>query len=441
MNATFSFTGFENDESVIAFKYHEVTESGSEQSYTERLALPQELKLSNLDEKLRLNILSNLHIILGISYWKISCAPNIKMPYKLSQEQSEFWNTVYKKGLGEFFYTNKLDLSRAPNFPSTSGVEAQPMKLQLQASSLLGFSGGKDSLVTNELLASAGKQFSTFTVETNFNQTKIMNILPKTSLIIERTLDPLLLEPTKYSGHVPVSAIIGWIGVLLALLTKTSYVIVGNERSASEPNTHYQGTDVNHQWSKSEEFEDLLRSYVQNFISPDITYFSLLRSFSELKIVQIISRSASLLEKFVSCNKNFKINYSQENKWCGECAKCASTFALLSAFTNKATLVKMFGKNLFADKSLIPLFKALIGIEGIKPFDCVGSVEEIQMSFWQANKKGEFNSDLIMTIFAEQILPKLKEPEEKLKELLSITDTYTLPEEFQSILQNNTILQ
>lgn len=438
MGATFSFTEFENDDSVVAFKYHEVTENGSERIFTEKLELPKELNLSALDESLRLNILSNVHLVLGISYWKLNCAPQINIPYKLTQGQVDFWNAVYKNGLGEFFFTNKLDVSSAPEFPTDSNAIAQPQKLQLQNTSLLGFSGGKDSLVANKILADAGKQFTPFTVETNRNQAKILNMMPKAALVIERTLDPVLLEPNKYNGHVPVSAIIGWIGVLVAALTNNSYVIVGNEHSASESNTTYQGMEINHQWSKSEEFEDMFRSYVQSYVSPDITYFSLLRSYSELKIVQIISKSPTLLENFVSCNKNFQIKSTTDKKWCGECAKCASTFALLSAFIDKPSLLKMFGKNLYVDKNLIPLYQALLGVEGIKPFDCVGSLEEIQLSFWQANQKGGYKSDLAMQLFDKEVLPKLDNPAAKLEELLAVRDTNSLPDEFKSVLAPTT---
>ncbi len=435
MGAIFSFTEFENDETVIAFKYHEINENGSERTFTEKLELPGQFKLSALNESLRNNILSNLHLMLGISYWKLSCATEVKIPYKLTPDQANFWNTLYKKGLGEFFYTNKLDVALAPSFPVSVELATKPVKLQLQDSGLLGFSGGKDSLVANKLLTNAGQNFVPFTVETNHNQAKILAILGQSGYVIERTLDPILLETNKYSGHVPFSAIVGWIGVLLATLTNSRFVIVGNEYSASEPNTTYQNLEINHQWSKSEEFEDMLRNYVQNFISPDITYFSLLRSFSEIKIVELITKSPDLLEKFVSCNRNFQIKNSQDKKWCGECAKCASTFALLSAFMGKANLVQLFGKNLFADESLIPLYKALLGISGIKPFDCVGSVEEIQIALWRANQKGEYKADPIMELFAKETLNNLNNPGQVYEDMLAIKDTNTLPTEFASILQ------
>lgn len=438
MDGIFKFTEYENDATTIAFKYHAVDSTGGEQTFTEKLELPPELDLTSLEEPLRSNILSNLHLMLGISYWKLACAKEIKIPYKLNQAQADFWNSVYKNGLGEFFYTNKLDVSLAPQFPLDSNASPQPSQLQLENTSLLGFSGGKDSLIAHKLLKDAGKNFTPFTVETNRNQSKILGILSvlgdQPALVVERTIDPVLLRSNKYSGHVPVSAIIAWIGVLVAALKKSSYVIVGNEHSASEPNTQYQDLEINHQWSKSEEFEDLFRSYVQSFVLSGVTYFSLLRSYSELKIIEIVAKSQDLLKNFVSCNKNFKIVPSVDKKWCGECAKCASTFALLSAFVDKTTLLKMFGKNLFADKTLIPVYKALLGIEGVKPFDCVGSTEEIQIACWQASQKGEYKADLVIQLFTKDVMPKLNNPAEKLDDLLSVKDTNSLPEEFRSAL-------
>src|SRR5690348_8992211 len=53
------------------------------------------------------NSLDNLLLILGISYYKLFCPKNIELSQiKLSKEQADFWNAVYTKGLGEFFYKN-----------------------------------------------------------------------------------------------------------------------------------------------------------------------------------------------------------------------------------------------------------------------------------------------------------------------------------------------
>jgi len=64
---------------------------------------------------------------------------------------------------------------------------------------------------------------------------------------------------------------------------------------------------INHQYSKSLEFEKLIQNFIlENIV--DITYFSLLRPFTELKISKLFSEHCSkVFHKFASCNKNFKL--------------------------------------------------------------------------------------------------------------------------------------
>lgn len=441
MSATFYFEEFENSDNAAAFKYRVVQADGSEVVFTEKLAWPEQFKLSSLDENLRATILTNLHLMLGVSYWKLNCAPTVYQPYKLTKAQSDFWHAVYQRGLGEFFYRNKLDVNLSPKFEASSEEASQPTQLKTSGSILLGFSGGKDSLVALNLLVKNGLAFTPFIIETNRNQNKTFETLQSVSavkpVVIERVLDSALFEKQKYSGHVPVSAIIAWVGVLLAAMSNSSYVVVGNERSASEANTDYQGIEVNHQWSKSKEFEKLMQNFVSDNISPNLQYFSLLRPLSELKIVSLIASDKKLLDNFVSCNKNFVIGASDTKRWCGECAKCASTFALLSAFVPKSQLTKLFGKNMYADSSLTSLYKALLGIEGVKPFDCVGSLEEIQTAFWQAHQKGEYKNEPMMEIFERELLSTLKDPKATFDKLMSPEHIEQLPLDFQALVKTD----
>ena len=90
------------------------------------------------------------------SYWKSTLAPEIVIKAgKLSAAQILFWENLFTKGLGEFFYANKIDFrglihiisdAHAPEItPITS---AKPSAYRV----LVPFGGGKDSLVTGEIL-------------------------------------------------------------------------------------------------------------------------------------------------------------------------------------------------------------------------------------------------------------------------------------------------
>ena len=126
-------------------------------------------------------------------------------------------------------------------------------------------------------------------------------------LKIQRFLDWQVFQKHKYDGHIPISAIYAFLGIFYAVLYRYSYFVVANEYSSNFGNIKYKGKTINHQWSKSSEFEDMFSDYVYNFISPDVKYFSLLRPFYEIRIAEIFSNYKKYFPYFSSCNKNFKL--------------------------------------------------------------------------------------------------------------------------------------
>jgi hypothetical protein len=50
---------------------------------------------------------------------------------------------------------------------------------------------------------------------------------------------------------------------------------------------------------------------------------------------------------------------------------------MMRAFLSAEVVNGIFNKNLFADETLLPLFRELLGVEGCKPFECVGTNEEM----------------------------------------------------------------
>src|SRR5947208_2017735 len=119
----FIFDNYElsSDGKTLRFNYHNEFSDRSEK-YQEIVQFP--VSLNVIDKALLERLCQNLHLIIGISYWKLHCPP-IKIPYSLSAEQAKFWQTAYTKGLGEFFYRNKLDWENLVKFPS-SNEASQP---------------------------------------------------------------------------------------------------------------------------------------------------------------------------------------------------------------------------------------------------------------------------------------------------------------------------
>jgi hypothetical protein len=50
-------------------------------------------------------------------------------------------------------------------------------------------------------------------------------------------------------------------------------------------------------------------------------------------------------------------------------------------------MIKIFGKDIFDDKSLLHEFNQLIGIAETKPFECVGTISEVNIALCELIKK------------------------------------------------------
>jgi len=460
-NGKFVYKGHNWEPEQRKARFHYQLENGDEIiNFTETLVFPANQSISNIPQNLLNNVLNSLSLALGISYYKLYCPKQIVFEnIQLSKGQAEFWNTLYRKGLGEFFYQNKIDFRGLISFPFNPSQDNRTLpnpplsgrELGIVSSfdkgvsdsrknrSLVGIGGGKDSIVAAEFLKSLRKPFTGFAVETHTIKEQVTKLLGVDLIIVRREIDPKLLElnkrPDIYNGHVPVSSIYAFIGLLAALLYDYRYIIVSNEQSANYGNTTYLGESINHQWSKSFEFEMLFQEYVKNFLTPDVAYFSLLRPFSEIAITKCFVNYPQYFPVFSSCNRNFKITEKTDRKWCLECSKCAFTYAMLSAFLPKQELLNIFGQNLFTKTTLVPIYKKLLGVMQIKPFDCVGTPEEVQTAFYLAMKSGEYDNDKAMRFFKEAVLSKIKNIDTMSKEVFNLSDEHRIPREFREVLK------
>ncbi len=112
----FRFCGYKFDPSKkkITFDYRIEFSDRAPLEFRETIVLPSGSQTLGADVLRR--FLEPLSLILGISYYKLYCPPQVKLPFDLSREQADFWNTVYRKGLGEFCYRNKLDPKKLAKF-------------------------------------------------------------------------------------------------------------------------------------------------------------------------------------------------------------------------------------------------------------------------------------------------------------------------------------
>jgi len=382
---TFSFDNYElTDSKTLLFHYSYREGQQQVANFTEKYKLP--CSLDAADTGLRY-ILQQLHIVVGVSYYKSLLGP-VTFPYSLNQAEASYWNTVYDKGLGEYAYVNKLSAPITPFGATGQSTPITPLELPELKGALLGIGGGKDSIVAGELLKAAGVDTATMDVATGNNHGQagaVMDIMGLEQLRVERYLDTSIVDFTKqhggHNGHIPLSAVLAWLGILLAYATSRKYVVMANEASSSIGNTVWKGRPVNHQWSKSLEFESLTQTLLRQQLSPDLFYFSPIRSYGSLTIMALLAKLGNAyLDDFTSCNLVLRIDPEQRpnGRWCTHCAKCLSTWLLLSSVLELSDLERIFDRNLFQDASLRALLEELLGLRGHKPLDCVGTTEELR---------------------------------------------------------------
>lgn len=326
-------------------------------------------------------IVFQIGLVEMISYWKAACPGRIIIkPHPLSLEQVDWWKKLWYNGLGEFFYLNSITVDQETLFEmeAVSGSNLSTGFPSGDGAGLIPVGGGKDSAVTLELLGrgSGNRPFILNPRGATLESIRVAGI-PREDLVeAHRTIDPALLKLNNegfLNGHTPFSAMLAFTTVLAALVSGKSFIALSNESSANE--STIEGSSVNHQYSKSFEFESDFRGYMTRFVAPQINYYSFLRPLSELQIAGIFARLKQYHHVFKSCNAG-----SKTDTWCGSCAKCMFTWIILSPFLKEEELQAIFGKNLFADPTLIAVFDQLTGMAAEKPFDCVGTIDEVNVA-------------------------------------------------------------
>lgn len=333
------------------------------------------------DEAVLDRAIQALFFMAGVSYFKTFVPPEIVIKTgQLDPEQASFFSKTYQRGLGEFWYLNKLDPHMPVVFPSTVHSTEPLISARQNDGMLVAVGGGKDSLVTIELLRKH-HNIATWSSDHRPQLEPLIKKIGTTHAWVEREWDKQLLmlkEQGALNGHIPISAIFACTGVIVAILSGKRDVVMSNEQSANEPTLHYQGVAINHQYSKSQEFEQDFQAFLYHTLGERVRYYSFLRPLSEVRIAEIFAKIGfgKYKDTFSSCNRAF-VHSSDHIFWCGECPKCAFIFMALTPFVPRKELEALWsGKNLLLDPMLESTYRKLLGIEGDKPLDCVGEIKE-----------------------------------------------------------------
>jgi hypothetical protein len=389
-HSAFIFKDYNYDSSTqtVVFNYSIDDSWHFTESYTFNTPLTQH-NPDALDRSLQV-----LFFIAGISYYKTFIPPNIIIGKgSVDEKIAHFLNRTYQKGLREFFYRNNLDVLTPINFPVTSDfidtVSSQP-----QDTLLIAIGGGKDSLLSYELAKDAGKSITTWSLGHKSQLVPLIERMESNNHIyVERNIDPQLLTiPTQgaYNGHIPISAIFAAVSSVLSVLTNSRDSVMSNEQSANEPTLRVGEVAINHQYSKSQEFERDYQDILNHIFGNSYRYYSLLRPYSEARITELFSQLCFIKysDTFSSCNHAFS-QKSTTLSWCGQCPKCAFTFLALSAFLPQNDVQDLWnGKNLLLDPRLNETYLKLLGLTtNGKPFECVGEIKESRSLMRMVAKK------------------------------------------------------
>ena len=392
---TFTYQGFSYnlDESGISMTFDFSIDGLSE--FHPTWYIPRINPVDEINTELIEDMVFSLGMVELVSYWKIACPPTVIIKDRaLTPEQIGWWKKLYFNGLGEFYYTNGISeefedfmtINCDSTKPTRSFAPMTTPKLtgNKKPSVMIPVGGGKDSVVSIELLKDKA-DVNCYVINSRGATDSTVEVAELTDKTIyaKRTLDKNMLDLNAngfLNGHTPFSALVAFSSIIAGYLNNLDYVALSNESSANESTV--LDSYVNHQYSKSFEFEADFRSYEKNYIGSGVFYFSFLRPLSELQIAMLFSRFKKYHGIFKSCNVG-----SKQDIWCGHCPKCLFVYIILSPFLSLEELDAIFGKRLFEDETLMEDFDKLCGILPEKPFECVGSRDEVNASITETISK------------------------------------------------------
>jgi hypothetical protein len=319
-------------------------------------------------------LLNWLGVVSAFYLFSIEYFTELAAEFPLDADEQDFFQKLTYNGMAEFRQVNGIAMDTAtkvtPTATETLDVSGESPAL---SGALLLNGGGKDGCVSALLLEQTGHPFDWFMLNSSVAQDRVAEASGKHVVKVKRQMDDRRFDG-KYTGHRPTSACIAICSVLAAYLTGRASVIASNEQSANEGNGTIDGVQVNHQYSKSLEFE---RDYGQLLRSHHIPvqYFSLLRPLHELQIVKVMTHSDQYLRTFTSCNHGYK-----RGEWCMQCAKCAFIVLVFTALDPASAKIVWNDELAINTPAFLPFIQELIDPAVQKPLECVGTIEECQLA-------------------------------------------------------------
>jgi UDP-N-acetyl-alpha-D-muramoyl-L-alanyl-L-glutamate epimerase len=380
-----------------------------------------------------------IFLMSGVSYYKAFIPKTlICEAFPMDRPTAEFLGKFYEKGLAEFAFRNRISLRGHFEVRSAPSAPPGPIALDLPRRTCVPVGGGKDSIVTLECLKRSGEPLILFSLG---NAEPIRACIAAAGLpyiSVGRRLDSALFalnEAGALNGHVPITGIVSAIALAGAVMSGCDAVVMSNEHSASAPNLLIDNVEVNHQFSKSLEFEADFSEYIRNYISPSIAYFSLLRPLSEIEIARRFSKYREYFRIFGSCNTAFRQSPATRGRgWCCECPKCRFVFLALSPFLAKAELIGIFGHNLLDEETQRDGFAQLCGLQEHKPFECVGEVAESAAVMGYLGDHPDWREDAVVRQLHDALARLRQRDPAEYRALFEVRHPHRVPDSYMAVL-------
>jgi UDP-N-acetyl-alpha-D-muramoyl-L-alanyl-L-glutamate epimerase len=399
--------------------------------FTERVTLPVAGPLSPAAIEAAQGLLSLLHWVAGVSYFKVAlpgtvaCESGVPGP-----AAAALLEALYSAGLGELAYTNGLGALPRPRFPRAERAAVPAPAPRDPQRVLVPVGGGKDSVVAIEAVRRSGLEMALFSIGNPPPIARTAAVAGLPQLIAARELDPLLFELNAagaLNGHVPVTAIVTCVALLVAALHGFDAVAMANERSASAGSLRWDGIEVNHQFSKSLAAERLLSAAVAEQHA-GVRQFSVLRPASELAIARAFARLERYHGAFTSCNAIFRIDPAlRAASWCRDCPKCRFVFLAMAPFAAPERLRAIFGSDLLEDERQLEGFALLAASGGHKPFECVGEEQESIAAMRLLAADRRWRDHAVVRRLAAEVLPRHPLPAGDPQTVLALGEDHDVP--------------
>ena len=442
---TFTFAGFEIDESAREVRLRYRLGSGDNLSFTERVVFDSPLPGAGSPLRPAFEAaVETLWLAAGVSYYKTCAPPKIVVEgAALSGDQRRFFQTLYVDGLGEFGVRNGVDVAGRVDFlnaPCAPGAPASQPARPFPGARPCSWAAARIRWSASRPCARAARAWR---CSRSIPKKPILDCAAASGLPfvkVARHLDPLLFELNAkgaLNGHVPITAIVSFIAVAAAFVEGFDAIVLSNERSADQGNVMAGGREVNHQYSKTTQAEHDIAAQIAAHIHTGLAYFSLLRPLSEAHIASLMARVDRYDEAFTSCNRSFQINpKTPPKRWCGDCPKCRFSFLVLAENMGRARIERVFGKNMLDDPAQLEGFEELAGVSGHKPWECVGELAESGAALLRLSDNDEWKDTAIVRALAPRIRALMPEPQSVWRELMTPSPDHRLPPRYERMLRD-----